>query len=191
MRLIKGFDDKDHDRVADLYWQAFGGKLGRVMGPDARGRAYVARVLRADHAITAYDGDQVLGVVGFKTAQGALVGGGWRDLWAVYGVGAVWRAVALMLLERDVDNARFLMDGVFVAEGARGRGIGRALLLAIRAEAGARGYDQVRLDVVDGNDRARALYEREGFIAVDHQPMGMLSRVFGFDGATTMVAPAL
>ena len=37
--------------AAALYWQAFGGKLGRVMGPNQRALRFLQRVIRADHAI--------------------------------------------------------------------------------------------------------------------------------------------
>jgi ribosomal protein S18 acetylase RimI-like enzyme len=182
-----GLPEELRTEAAALYWQAFGQKLGRVMGPDARALRYLTRVIRTDHAIVALEGGQLLGLVGFKTPQAAFAGGGFGDMWAVYGVGTLWRAALLHLLERDVDNARFLMDGLCVAEDARGRGVGTALLAAITDEARARGYGAVRLDVIDTNPRARALYERQGFVAVKTAGVGVLRHVFGFDSATTMV----
>jgi len=129
-----------------------------------------------------------LGVAGFKTVDGALVGGTFGDMARVYGwAGAAWRVALLAALERDTENVRFLMDGIFVAPEARGQGVGTGLLDAVAAEAQRRGYAEVRLDVVEGNDRARALYEREGFRAVATQSTGVLRHVFGFRSATTMV----
>ena len=90
-------------------------------------------------------------------------------------------------LERDIENARFLMDGIFVTPAARGRGVGTALLDAICLEAKARGYAEVRLDVIDSNARARALYERTGFVARGTKELGPLRYVFKFRSATTMV----
>lgn len=46
---------------------------------------------------------------------------------------------------------------------ARGRGIGRALMQAIEAQAQARGACKVTLEVLAGNDRARALYASLGY----------------------------
>jgi ribosomal protein S18 acetylase RimI-like enzyme len=107
---------------------------------------------------------------------------------AVYGpLGALWRLALLALLSRDSENARFLMDGLFVAPEARGRGVGTRLLDTIAAEARARGYTEVRLDVVDENTRARALYERLGYRAVARHSTGLLRFVFRFRAATTMV----
>lgn len=177
--------------AARLYWQAFGGKLGRVLGPDHLAFALLDRVMRADHAIVALsEQGNLLGLVGFKSPDGAFAGGGFADLRSVYGTfGAVWRAGLLWLLERDLDNERFLMDGICVADAARGHGVGTALLDAICAEGRRRGYPAVRLDVIDANPRARALYERQGFTPTRTSHIGLLRLVFGFSAATTMVRP--
>ena len=189
MIIRSEFDPADQDRIVELYWDAFGAKLGRVMHPTAKAHQFIASVLDPTQAISAYDeGGTLLGVAGFKTYQGALVGGTFRELATVYGtLGAGWRAGLLALLERDTENARFLMDGIFVAPAARGHGVGTALLDATIAEARTRGYAEVRLDVIDSNRRARALYERVGFVAKDTQQLGPLRHIFGFKSATTMV----
>ncbi|CAM8667348.1 NAT_SF domain containing protein [Paracoccaceae bacterium] len=179
------------DQAAVIYWQAFGGKLGRVMGPDARAHAFLARVMRADHALVARDETgALLGLAGFKTPQGSFAGGSWTDMRAVFGLaGLAWRLPLLALLSREVDNDRFLLDGICVAPAARGLGVGSALMAAIEDEARARGYAYVRLDVIDTNWRARALYERLGYMGIKTAPLGPLRHVFGFDAAVTMVKP--
>ena len=189
MKIMTGIPDENRAEAASLYWDAFGEKLGFTMGPKYRALTFITGVLRADHGICAFsDTGRLLGVAGFKTSQGALVNGNFHDLRRVYGwVGASIRALLLSLLERDTDNERFLMDGIFVAQEARGRGVGTALLQAVYAEAKLRGYHQVRLDVIDTNPRARALYLHEGFKEVDTQQLGPLRHIFGFSAATTMV----
>lgn len=179
------------DRACALYWDAFGDKLGRVMGPRDKGLAFVRRVVDPTHAISATDRHgRLLGVAGFKTAKGALVAGTWSDMMAVYGpISATWRAALISLIERDTENDRFLMDGIFVAPEARGQGVGTALLEAIVAEGHRRGYSSVRLDVIDTNPRARALYERQGFKPLKTVRMGVLRYLFKFTSATTMVRP--
>jgi ribosomal protein S18 acetylase RimI-like enzyme len=95
----------------------------------------------------------------------------------------------LQLLGREVDNHRFLLDGLCVSDQARGQGVGTALLEAVVAEARQRGYRAVRLDVVDTNPRARALYERRGFVLDRTAGIGPLRLIFGFRSAHTMVRP--
>jgi ribosomal protein S18 acetylase RimI-like enzyme len=175
--------------AAALYWEAFGGKLGAVMGPQPKAMAFLMRVLRQDHAIAALDeAGGLLGMAGFKTPAGSFAGGEAADVVAIYGrLGSLWRLPLLWLLGREVDNDRFLLDGICVARGVRGRGIGTALMAAIEAEAAARGYGQVRLDVIDSNWRAKALYDRLGFRVEKTTSIGVLRFVYGFRAAITMV----
>ena len=119
---------------------------------------------------------------------GAFALGRRAEMRAVYGrFGALWRAAVLALLTQDVDPTRFLVDGLAVGAGMRGRGIGSALLDALCAEARGRGYDEVCLDVADVNPRARALYERRGFVARGTARIGLLGPLVGFSSATRMV----
>jgi ribosomal protein S18 acetylase RimI-like enzyme len=189
MRITQGFREADRPAIAALYWEAFGEKLGRALGPRGRALHFIEGVLSPDHAVCAWDEDgHLLGVAGFKTPDGSLVGGDFRDMATVYGRwGAVWRLGLLALLARDTENARFLMDGLVVAPEARSRGIGSRLLDAIADEARSRGFREVRLDVVEENARARALYERRGFRPIAHHSTGLLRYVFRFRAATTMV----
>ena len=187
----RGFHDHERDLVARLFWQAFREKLSLAMGPDDKARAFIARVLDPDFALVARDaGENLLGVAGYKTRDGALIGGGLRDLAVTYGwIGAVWRAGLLAALERDVAPGVLLMDGIFVTARARGQGAGSALLTAVKATARAADLHSVRLDVIDSNPRARALYERHGFVARNVTHLGPLRHVFGFRSSTEMHCP--
>jgi GNAT superfamily N-acetyltransferase len=170
--FIKGLPEPLRRHGAALYWEAFGAKLGRVLGPDRRALTFFERVILADHCVVAIDArGNLLGLAGFKSIAGSFAGGSWSDLRAVYGLwGGFWRGSLLWALSRDVDNERFLVDGICVASAARGQGIGTALLAALYQEA-------------------MALYEREGFVAMRTDYLGLLRHVFGFASSTTMVRP--
>ncbi len=189
MKITTGIPDEDRVKAAALYWEAFGSKLGFVLGPKYQALQLVQMVLRKDHGICAHDDSgTLLGIAGFKTNQGALVGVDLQDLRRVYGwIGSAWRGSLLSLLPKDIENKRFLVDGIFVAEEAQGNGVGTALLKAVAAEARSRGYSQVRLDVIDTNTRAKALYLERGFVELETHKIGPLHRIFGFRATTTMV----
>lgn len=184
-----GFRPDECDRVASLYWQAFGFKLGRVLGPDARAKAFLSSVLDPGFALVARDeSGEILGLAGFKTAQGALVGGEYEDLKKVYGAwGGLWRGVILSVIERDLEEGVMLMDGICVAQKARGMGLGTALLEAVKEHALNLGKQSVRLDVIDSNPRAKALYLRRGFAVQRTENLGPLRFVFRFNAATQML----
>jgi ribosomal protein S18 acetylase RimI-like enzyme len=188
--VFSGLQADQKADAARLYWEAFGGKLDRVLGPEPLALAFFERVIRADHCLAALDNGTLIGIAGFKTTSGSFAGGGWADLTAVYGVwGGRWRGWALWALNREIDNDRFLVDGICVTRSQRGKGVGSLLLAGLYDEAARRGYRSIRLDVIDANWRARALYEREGFLATRTESLGLLRHVFGFATSITMVRP--
>ncbi|HBS22587.1 MULTISPECIES: GNAT family N-acetyltransferase [Thalassospira] len=186
-----GIEDGHIDKALDLFWQAFRQKLAPVLKPEDKALQFLRRVVDPAHAISAVSSDgDLLGIAGFKTPAGAFIGGTLSDICAIYGaLGGLWRGVLIDILERDLSEGGLLMDGIFVDPDARRKGVGTALLDAIAREARARDLAQVRLDVIDTNPRARALYERCGFVAGEVQELGLLRHLFGFRTATTMMLP--
>lgn len=191
VRLRMGLSPSNRATAAALYWEAFAGKLSRLMGPDDRALAYLERIIAADHCLTAEDDSgALLGLAGFRSPRGSFAAGSYADLRAIYGLaGAAWRSGLFRALESEIDNTRFLVDGICVARHRRGQGIGAALVTGLCDLARDRGYREIRLDVIDTNLRAKALYERLGFVSRGTRPIGPLRHAFGFDAATTMVRP--
>lgn len=183
-----GFEERYRTEAARLFMEAFGEKLGKILGRGEQAEAFIASLLQPDYAISAVSGSgELIGIAGFKTKDGAFVGGSLRDLFKGYGyLGGLWRGIALAFLEREVERNSLLMDGICVARDARGSGVGTALLDEISQVASDRGMDDVRLDVIDSNPRAKALYIRRGFVEEETVHLGPLRYLFGFASATTM-----
>ncbi|MCX4692327.1 N-acetyltransferase [Streptomyces sp. NBC_01408] len=190
VELRRGVPEGAGARVAELYWEAFGGKLGAALGPAAAGRRFIASHLHADRAVTALSGGpdgRVVGVAGYQLAGRGLVGGDAAAVRAAYGrVRGLYRVFLLALLERTPVRDELVMDGIAVDPAERGRGIGGLLLREIEAIAVEQGCRRIRLDVVADNPRARALYERHGFRAVKVRRTPWLRDVLGFGAVTTM-----
>lgn len=189
LKISDGFDQIQRSKAISLFWVAFRGKLNLIMSPEEKALAFLNLVADPSHAISATNDDGILiGIAGFKTKQGSFIGGGLPELRSIYGVfGGTWRGLVLSLLERPLQADTLLMDGIFVSEEARGKGVGSGLLRAIKAKAETLNCSKVRLDVIDSNPRARALYERQGFVADGVSKLGPLRYLFGFREATTMV----
>lgn len=183
-----GLPDALRPDASALYLEAFRQKIGPILGRDERANRFLSAVQQPSHAIIATSPDgTLLGMAGFHDEAGGFIGGGYRELANAYGhLGALWRAAALSLFERTVTDGQLLMDGIVVAPSHRGRGIGSLLLDAVETLAHERGKTTIRLDVVDTNPRARALYEKRGFAVKSTQRTPYFRPFFGFGGVTTM-----
>lgn len=190
-RVQPGFPDDQRPVAAALFWSAFRGKLERVMNPETKALTFFEDALDPAFSFGAVSRNgSLLGLAGFKTGEGAFIRGTLSQMTAVYGrFGGLWRGLLLDLLERETEPGCLLMDGIFVSEVARGTGVGTALLQAIFRKAAGDGLHRVRLDVIDRNVRARALYERMGFSPVSEARTGPFRHVFGFSSATRMERP--
>ncbi|MFE5711012.1 GNAT family N-acetyltransferase [Streptomyces sp. NPDC056501] len=186
----RGVPEGGAARVAALYWEAFGRKLGAALNPPDKARAFLATHLHHDRAVTALVDGEVAGVAGYHLDGRGLLGGGAGDVLSAYGVlRGLHRVALLALLERRPTAGELVMDGIAVAPGHRGAGIGTMLLREIAAVAAEAGCRRIRLDVIDVNPRARALYERHGFTAVHTERTPYLRELMGFGAVTTMHRP--
>ncbi|MFD4918921.1 GNAT family N-acetyltransferase [Streptomyces virginiae] len=194
VEVRRGLPEGAAARVAELYWEAFGEKLGRALGPPEAGRRFIAGHLHADRAVTALSGGgggdpdgRVVGVAGYQLAGRGLIGGDAAAVLATYGrVRGLYRVFLLALLERTPARGELVMDGIAVDPAERSRGIGGLLLREIEAIAVEQRCRRIRLDVVEENPRAQELYERHGFRAVQVRRTPWLRDVLGFGGVTTM-----
>lgn len=192
--ITTGFAESERVRVGAVYWVAFAGKLGPAFPGRTSGRRIVARALRPDRMLVARAGRDVMRVCGLHHDGRGVLDLSWRLLRRDLGPMAALRASALpAVLDRPERPGALVLDGVAVAAGHRGRGIGTALLDAADRLARDRGDRAVRLSVVDADPRAEALYRRLGFGVVGAGSIGPLARVYGFRRYRTMereVVPA-
>jgi ribosomal protein S18 acetylase RimI-like enzyme len=102
-------------------------------------------------------------------------------LWGAFEGGRLAGYVGLDRETRAKSRHKATLVGMYVAPEFAGRGIGRALVDALLAQARADGLELIVLTVTDGNGKAAQLYERCGFrsfgvephaIKVDGRPYG-------------------
>ena len=107
---------------------------------------YPATTAAVERRFAAMNGREEFVALVAEDAAGALLG------WI--------QAHAETLLESDPVP---VIGGLVVRDGARGRGVGRALLRAVEAWAAGRGYPGIRVRSNVVRERAHRFYEREGY----------------------------
>ncbi|MFI2370519.1 GNAT family N-acetyltransferase [Streptomyces sp. NPDC018833] len=177
-------------QAAELYWGAFGRKLGPALNPPDKAVSFIAAHLNADRAVCALLGGQLVGLAGYQLDGRALTGGSASAVLRAYGhLRGLHRLLLLALFERHPATGQLVMDGIAVDACLRGRGVGSLLIEEVAAVAAEQDCREIRLDVIDTNPRAKALYERRGFTAVRTEHTPYLRRLLGFGAVTTMHRP--
>lgn len=186
--VVQGLPPGCEIAAATLYWQAFGEKLGKLLGPADRGIGFFADTVNHPAIFAAIAGDgTILGVSAVQINGKGFAKAGMRELFQHYGISTLWRVVPLAMLDRSAAADTLQMDGICVDSTARGMGVGTALLDAVFDCARQHNLAKVTLDVIDTNPRAKALYERKGFVAVSEESTSILKPLLGFNFATRMV----
>ncbi|MCX4869642.1 GNAT family N-acetyltransferase [Streptomyces sp. NBC_00825] len=177
-------------RAAELYWDAFGRKLGPALNPPGKAVPFIAAHLNADRAVCALLDGQLVGLAGHQHDGRALTGGSACAVLRAYGhLRGLHRLLLLALFERHPAPGQLVMDGIAVDPDMRGRGVGSLLIEEVAAVAAEQDCREIGLDVIDTNPRARALYERRGFTAVRTEHTPYLRGLLGFGAVTTMHRP--
>ena len=189
MKITAGLAPHHRTAAAQIYWHAFHDTLGRIFSPERLALDYLARILRSDHCLSAVnDMGQLVGLAGFQSDRGRLTPFEADVFLAVYGAwGAKWRQTAARFLPQEIDNRRFLIDGICVAPAWQGQGIGHHLIDALEDQARARGYGEMRLEVLPKNTGARRLYEKRGFRVLHSEKRSFAAWVLGMPPALVMV----
>jgi ribosomal protein S18 acetylase RimI-like enzyme len=86
------------------------------------------------------------------------------------------RSVAAALVATELGNGTAHIAQVAVAPAHQGQGVGETLVRECCSRAAAAGYRSVTLLVADSNARARRLYQRLGFEAIDQFLFGYRER---------------
>ena len=189
--ISRGLAEQYREQAALLYMEAFRPLLQPLLGDGPRSLDLLARSMNPTHAFAATGAGGLAGLAGIQDAAGSLLDIGLPQMIRSYGLpGGSLRYLAMaLMLSRSRQPGSLLMDGIAVAPECRGQGIGTQLLQAVCEHARDSGYRDVRLDVLDNNPRARALYERTGFVAVKERSYPFLQRTFGFSAVTEMRRP--
>jgi ribosomal protein S18 acetylase RimI-like enzyme len=191
--ISRGLSEHQRADAVAIFEEAFGDKMRMAVRDRDKRMAFMARTYDPDHVIVATRGGRLVGMAGLRTRDGRYRGGlldipwdprPYRDLLGVSG--AIWAILGLRLADHKPARDELYVDGIAVSPEARGAGIGTRLLDEITTIARELRLRWVRLDVIDTNARAQALYERLGFKVTKVQSFRYKERWVGFGAMISM-----
>ena len=173
-----------------LYFNALKEKLEPILGSDDRAQEALASNIATDKCIVAICNGKLVGIMGIQTNKRGFVNPKLKTMVRIYGnFGGILRMGGLAILHHTIGTDELYVDGVAVASEMRGKGIGSHLFELLEQAVLKKRIKTISLEVIDTNPRAKALYERLGFVAVKTQtlwPLNLFVR-FSFRSATLMI----
>ncbi|MCH9815445.1 MAG: GNAT family N-acetyltransferase [Actinomycetia bacterium] len=183
MKIIRGLPPELRSQAAELFWAGFGQKLKRpLLGDAEKGKRFVTHMMDSDAMLSAVEDDELLGILMLVDQDHPTKTGEWRGAREIYGLlGGVVRLALVAPLDDKPAPGALHVDWICVAPTARGKGVGAALLRETESVARERGFATVSLSVVDTNSRAKALYERLGFVVTATKSAWPFRWLYGFE----------
>lgn len=192
MQIRKGFDKKDRETAARLYVEAFKRKFENLIGGQDLIQALFEEAINPSYCLCAYtDEGELVGIAGFHEGEKGFVDIKGRDFIQMFGwFHGSWKALVsdIIFTRKPLSRDELLMDGIAVDAKWRGQGVGTKLFDALVDYGKSKHFKYMKLDVVDENPRAKALYERLGFYKSSYEKVFVLfAKLIGVSGVTTMV----
>ena len=168
--------------AANLFLTALGGKFMPILGNEANAIALIKSSIASINCLAAVEEGKLLGVLAIQTNKQSFINLNFKKLRTYYGiVGSSIRAAELSLLHHSPKPKELYIEGIAVADFARGKGIGTKLLDELMILAGSEGFEKVTLQVIDTNPRALQLYERLGFTIEKRSKVWPVNRIIGWN----------
>jgi ribosomal protein S18 acetylase RimI-like enzyme len=191
--LEHGLPDDLREQAVEIFEEAFGDKMRMAVRDAAKRKEFMRRTYVGANTIVARRDGDLLGLAALSSRgepyAGGLMGSSWdprpyRDLlgW----LGATWAVWGMRMADHHPKRDELYVDGIAVSPEVRGLGIGTRLLDEAAGIARRHGKRYVRLDVIDRNPRAKALYERLGYRVTNVQSFRHKERWLGFGEMISM-----
>jgi len=180
--IQRGLLPELENSAANLFLTALGEKFIPILGNKANAIALIESSIVSINCLAAVEEGKLLGILAIQTNKQSFLNLDFKNLRAYYSiVGSCIRTAGLSLLHHSPKPKELYIEGIAVADFARGKGIGTKLLDELMILADSKGFETVTLQVIDTNPRALQLYERLGFTIEKRSKVWPLNRIIGWN----------
>ncbi len=190
MKIIAGLNNNDKMALADLYTTAFDNKFKNIIGNKKIASSILVEGLNTKYCLSAYIDDKLVGAAGLCLQKNCLINIGLGTIIKKLGLfKGIYTAIlaSIIFKPKYLPQDEILLDALAVHENYRGKGIGSKLLKELFKWSVENGYKAIHLEVIDENPKARALYERLGFVEISYKKTpNFISKLIEVNGVTRM-----
>ena len=183
-----GMKESDLPRAAELFDLAFSDKFKKAIPEPAMRLRIWESVLDPQQIMAGYlDGNLVSiavlsynGKSGFR--QGVII-----EVLKILGLRRTPLALTTFaLFEKRIAVDDLYIEAISVAPDVRGMGLGSTTIEAIRSTAVRNRLKTMTLQVIQGNESAKKLYEKHGFLVEEFTKNSLMNFLSGINGAYKM-----
>jgi len=197
LKITFGVPENQRVKVARLFYEAFESEFREIFGPKKKGISIISRHLRDDRTVVAINKGVIVGFAGLKFGGKGFIDISFRGLLREHKFGIlkmlffscgfiIFRQIWMFL--KKPREKEMLLEALVVAENMRGKKIGSRLLRFVIDFGRSRGYEQIRLFVIDVNVKAKRFYERMGFENTRvYKVIFPWNKIFGFNATNEMI----
>ncbi len=177
--------------VASLIYDSFEKQFQYTIGPRQKGISFIADSLQSEFGLVAFQENDFVGIGGAQTDKGELIQirfSRWIRTYHIRAMRSFFIGFPFWYERRE--SGVLTLTTLSVKEDARGQGIGSQIVKEFIRYGSVNGFHTLKLEVVNSNTRAKALYDRLGFTTQKYTSIPRPWSFFlGFTGIYEMVYP--
>lgn len=189
IEIIRNLPESSKIRASELVYEAFQKKIQSVIKEKEKAIRIITKSINYSAGFYAVYENSLVGMAGTQSKGNQFIKAKFSYFHEEYGF---FRALIKKIYFNfdslgTIKKDELELTAISVQKEMRGKKIGTKLINNIILFAKNRGYNKLKLTVVDTNPLAKKLYETIGFIRHKTKNYGFLTRSAGFEEVTHMV----
>ncbi|MBM3705715.1 MAG: GNAT family N-acetyltransferase [Actinobacteria bacterium] len=175
------------EKAVEILYEAFSRKISALIKSREKAIEIHKRALKLPYVFFALLDGEIIGIAGLHYSNQSFLEFRYTDIRKSFNpFKSVFYYFVFRMVVPKIGKDVIRIDSLAVDVHFRGNGVGTMLIEEVCEFARKNGFREVMLEVVDTNPRAKALYERLGFVQKKVKKYYFLTRSAGFSSESIM-----
>lgn len=163
-RIQLGVPKNQRIRVAKIFCEAFQDKIRLIFGNNKKAQLLIASSLQDDRILVALKENIVVGFAGLQYSNKSYSDPSLNQIIRIYGLETI-RVFLFIIINffNKPKSHQLHLDTLAVSIQEQKKGIGAKLIQSTIKLAKTKKFSQIKLEVIETNQKAKSLYEKIGF----------------------------